>query len=449
MPKPALSPLKPKGLTWTRLHCELYNAALEERIDAWRKAGKSISYFEKQNALPEIKAARPEFVELGSHALQQTLRRLDLAFAAFFRRVKAGQMPGFPRYKAARRFSGFGYPDPVGWKLMQHGGSGATLRIGSGKEAMSIRARGRHRFGPDAQPNDITLTRRNGQWFVSVTLRVSDAACARQRTADLRRGVDFGVRDWATFDDGQSIDNPRWLREELPKLAALQRERARKSKGSLRFKRLGRRIAQRHDRIANLRRDFVHQATTRIVQQCAVLATEALAPKNMSRSAKGTVETPGRRVRQKAGLNREIVSAAFGLTQKMLAYKAEEAGTRLHLSDTRQLKPSQRCSACWELVPKTLAERGMSARTAGRHAARVKQRVGGPHRRAQHAWDGRGGETQTSATATWQVQVCDPRNPRYNAMRLAAGEFMQLGLWECATALGCQFVATLDTEKTD
>ncbi len=240
---------------------------------------------------------------------------------------------------------------------MQHGDSGATLRIGSGKEAMPIRARGRHRFGPDAQPNDITLTRRNGQWFVSVTLRMPDESCARQRTADLRRGVDFGVTDWATFDDGQTIDNPRWLREELPRLAALQRQRARKKKGSQRFKRLGRRIARLHGRIGNLRRDFVHKHTTRMVQSCAVLATEQLAPKNMSRSAKGTVDAPGRRVRQKAGLNREILSAGLGMAHPMLAYKAEEAGTRLHLSDTRQLKPSQRCSACWELVPKTLAER--------------------------------------------------------------------------------------------
>ena len=82
---------------WTRLHCELTNAALEDRIDAWRKSGWSISYFDQQNALHEIKTARPELVALGSHALQQTLRRLDLAFAAFFRRVKSGQTPGFPR----------------------------------------------------------------------------------------------------------------------------------------------------------------------------------------------------------------------------------------------------------------------------------------------------------------------------------------------------------------
>ena len=86
---------------WIRLHCELYNAALEERIDAWRKTGVSISYYAQQNVLPAIKSDRPEFVELGSHALQQTLRRLDLAFQALFRRVKAGQTPGFPRFKSA------------------------------------------------------------------------------------------------------------------------------------------------------------------------------------------------------------------------------------------------------------------------------------------------------------------------------------------------------------
>ncbi len=342
---------------WTRLHCELYNAALDERIDAWRKAGKHVSYYDQQNVVPQVKADRPEFVELGSHALQQTLRRLDLAFQAFFRRVKAGQTPGFPRFKSAKRFSGFAYPDPAGWKLMQHGGRGATLRIGSGEAALSIRARGRHRFGPDAKPNDITLTRRNSQWFVSVTLRIPDEACARERTEEQRRGVDFGVTDWATFDDGQTLPNPRWVREELPRLAALQRERARKRKGSLRHRRLGESIARLHDRIGNLRRDFVHKETTRMVQQCAVLATEQMAPKNMSRSAKGTVEAPGRRVRQKAGLNREILSAAFGMAHPMLAYKAEEAGTRLHLSNTRQIKPSQRCAECWEIVPKTLAQR--------------------------------------------------------------------------------------------
>ena len=97
--------------------------------------------------------------------------------------------------------------------------------------------------------------------------------------------------------------------------------------------------------------------TSALVQRCQLIATEELKPKNMSRSAKGTVEAPGRCVRQKAGLNREILSAGFGMAHQMLRYKAQEAGTRLHLANTRQLKPSQRCSACWAVVRKTLSER--------------------------------------------------------------------------------------------
>lgn len=342
---------------WVRLHCELYNAALQERIEAYRKAGKSISYYDQQNVLPEIKAARPELVELGSHALQQTLRHLDLAFQAFFRRVKAGQTPGFPRFKSSARFSGFCYPDPAGWKLMQCGKRGGTLRLGSGKDAMSIRLRGQHRFGAEAKPNDLTIIRKNGEWFASVTLRVPEAACARERTDHQHRGVDFGINDWATFDNGETIANPRWTRNELPRLADLQRQRAKKRKGSVRYKRLSRQAAKLHERLGNLRREFLHQATTRLVTTCAVIATEELQTKNMSRSAKGTLEKPGRMVKQKAGLNREILSAGLGMAHQMLAYKAVEAGTRLHMSNTRQLKPSQRCSGCWEIVPKTLAQR--------------------------------------------------------------------------------------------
>lgn len=347
---------------WVRLHCELYNAALQERIGAYRKRGISIGYRDQQNALPGIKQFRPELVELGSHALQETLRRLDRAFQAFFRRTKAGEAPGFPRFKSSRRFSGFTYPDPAGWKLFQQGPRGGTLRLGSGPGAMMIRLRGRHRFS-EFTPNDLTLSRRRNhatgedQWYASITLRVPKAACARRRAAADRVGIDFGVIHWASFDDGAVIDNPRWMRDSLPKLAALQRQRARKRKGSLRYRRLSQQTARLHERIANRRRDFAHKETSKLVRTCAVIATEKLAPKNMSRSARGTAESPGRRVRQKSGLNREILSAGFGMAHQMLSYKAAEAGTRLHLANTRQLKPSQRCARCWELAPKTLAQR--------------------------------------------------------------------------------------------
>lgn len=354
---------------WIRLHCELYNAALQERIEAYRKAAKSISYYDQQNVLPEIKKNRPEFALLGSHALQQTLRKLDLAFQAFYRRVKAGQTPGFPRFKSSARYSGFCYPDPAGWKLSRQGKRGGTLRIGSGKAAMAIRVRGRHRF-KEFQPNDLTITRKNGEWFASVTLRVPDAACARARTEHQHRGIDFGINDWTTFDNGETIENPRWVRKELPQLAALQRQRARKKKGSLRYKRLSRQAARLHERFGYLRREFLHRTTSALVKTCALIATEALQVKNMSRSAKGTLETPGRKVKQKAGLNREILSIGRGMAHQMLEYKAAEAGTRLHLCNTRQLKPSQRCAGCWAIVPKTLAQRTHDCP----HCGRVMQR---------------------------------------------------------------------------
>jgi putative transposase len=111
------------------------------------------------------------------------------------------------------------------------------------------------------------------------------------------------------------------------------------------------------ERIGNLRREFVHKTTSRMVAPCAVIATEELKISNMSASACGTQDTPGRRVKQKAGLNREILSAGLSMVHNLLAYKAVEAGTRMHVSNTRQLKPSQRCAACWEIVPKTLAQR--------------------------------------------------------------------------------------------
>ncbi len=356
----------------TALHCELYNAALQERIEAWQKHGRSISYYDQQNALPDLKEHRTDLVPLGSHALQETLRRLDRAFQAFFRRVKAAQSPGFPRYKSARRFSGFTYPDPAGWKLLRNGDRGATLRIGSGEHQLMIRAKGKHRFGEAAIPNDLTVYRKGPDWYASVTFRVPEESCARERTDDRERGVDFGVTHWATFDDGETIANPRFLRSQLGRLAQLQCARARKRQGSVRYRRLSRQIARLHEKISNQRLDFLHKETTKLVMTCKAVATEELAPKNMSRSAKGTTEKPGNRVRQKSGLNREILSIGLGMAHAMLSYKAVEAGAALHVAKTRQLKPSQRCAVCWEITPKTLLDRVHECSNCGHIAPRDK-----------------------------------------------------------------------------
>ncbi|WP_049777849.1 RNA-guided endonuclease InsQ/TnpB family protein [Allomeiothermus silvanus] len=101
---------------WNRLHCELYGACIEQRRRAWAK-GKSLEYCDRQNELPALKAEMPEYIPLGSHALQEPVRRVDRAFQAFYRRVKRGGKPGFPRYKSRKSFVGFCYPDNAGWKF--------------------------------------------------------------------------------------------------------------------------------------------------------------------------------------------------------------------------------------------------------------------------------------------------------------------------------------------
>jgi len=204
----------------------------------------------------------------------------------------------------------------------------------------------------------------------------------------------------------------------------MQRQQARKKRGSIRYKRLGRQVAKLHERIGNLRREFLHQTTSRMVAVCAVLATEELRTQNMSRSAKGTQNKPGRMVKQKAGLNREILSAGLSMAHNMLAYKVVEAGSRLHVSNTRQLKPSQRCAACWEIVPKTLAQRVQECPHCGRTAQRDQNAASVVLIDAHTPGTGVAARPKPLAR-THQVKVCDPRNPRYRvARRLAVGEFI-------------------------
>lgn len=357
--------------SWLELHRLLYNAALEERIDAWRKFHLSISYNQQQNALPALKKDMPELVPLGSHALQETLRRLDRAFSSFYRRCAAGQTPGFPRFKSMKRFDSFGFPDPAGWSFMpldNAPGKGknsrtAWLRVG----ALCIRARGMSRFAA-FEANDLTIKRvRPGVWEASITLRVSESDCRRERTGHEIRGFDQGLTDRLTFDDGTVVPNSRLLRNKLDELADLQRQRARCKRGSRRFKALGVCVAKLHRHIAHQRKDENHKLTAEMVSSCEILGTEEMTMAGLIRAPQPKPEVDAQGVATgaflpngaaaKAGLNRELQSAGMGFLLQLLAYKAEEAGTRLHVSNTRKLKPTQRCACCGTVVKKTLDER--------------------------------------------------------------------------------------------
>jgi putative transposase len=344
-------------------HQQLYNAALQERAEAWRKQRLSIGYRQQCASLTEIRRADPELAAINCSSQQMTLRRLDKAFAAFFRRVKAGEDPGYPRFKSRSRFPGFSYKSHGdGWRftpavaqrrgreVWRHG----RLRLAG---VGTIKARGQARQGGRICASDIL--HRKGEWYLSLT--VAPEAIERARTSDQAGGFDWGVESLLSiaYDDGDAaqVGNPRIGRTDTDEIVALQRAVSSKRRGSNRWRKACAQLARAKARQARRRLDHQHQLTARIAREHALVAIEELQVANLTRSAKGTAEKPGRNVQQKAGLNREILDTAPGRLYHMLRYKVQETGGWFVETPTRKLKPSQRCPACWQVRKKTLAER--------------------------------------------------------------------------------------------
>ena len=372
-----------------RQHKDLWNAALEERIDAWRKFRKSISYEDQCASLTKIRQELPDdWAQANCSAQQITLRRLDKAFKAFFARCAKGQTPGFPRFKSIARMPGIGFkghgdglrfapneanpgpdgrgrPDDFGvTRWMKHG----TLRL---QGVGHIKVRGEARAG--ATIKSCELLHRYGQWHVSVTVECADEDVARTRTASHAMAADWGVSKLLTLvrTDGphaevvEIIDNPRWFKTNQERLVALDRAVSSKKRGSRNWRKASALRAGFKARVARKRLDFQHKESARIASQCAFFATEKLSIKNMMASAAATAEEPGKNVAQKSGLNREIGDTGGAALFMKIAYKVQETGMRLHEqprgkyfeAPTRRLKPSQRCPACDAVVKKALCER--------------------------------------------------------------------------------------------
>jgi putative transposase len=341
-----------------RSHQQLYNAALEERIDCWRKTGESLSFAAQCKSLTALRKQCPEWAEAANCSSQQmTLRRLDKAFAAFFRRVKAGQAPGFPRLKSLARFPGFsfkGHGD--GWRFTagadwRHG----TLRLSG---VGHLRARGNARQGGDVRASDVL--HRDGRWYLSLTLDIGPPR--RECTGNAAMAFDWGVETFLTGVDhaGEELrlDNPRWWQAEKERIIGLQQAVSRKrNKQSNRRRKAVQRLASARAKTARRRLDWAHKETAQLASRFALVATEGLRIAHMTRSASGTMEEPGKNVAQKAGLNREILDTAPALFTSLLRCKVLETGGEWVEAPTLKLKPSQRCPACWALAKKSLSTR--------------------------------------------------------------------------------------------
>ena len=346
------------------LHQRLYNAALEQRIAAWQRTRTSLTFVDQCFDLTELRGDDESYAAINAQSSQVTLKRLDLAFAAFSRRVKAGQTPGFPRFKAFDRFSGWGYKSHGdGFRFTP--GDGKVSRLKDGKRQRhgllklsgigTIKVRGRGRTIGEVATCEIG--RKADRWYASITIK-----CFPKRaggTASL--GLDWGVETFATLarDDGgfEAVANPRFHRKHRESVARAQKHLEETPKDSLHRKAAKIALSRAKSREANERTNFLHQTSTAIIARVALLATEELDVSHMVRSAKGTSAEPGRNVAQKAGLNREILATSPASYHLMLRYKAAEAGSLYVQTPTRTLKPSQRCSSCWKVAKKTLSER--------------------------------------------------------------------------------------------
>jgi putative transposase len=318
-----------------RDHQRLYNAALEERREAWRMRKASIRYGQQSAQLKDIRAGDPDQSRWSFSSQQATLRRLDKAMAAFYRRCKAGQKAGYPRFKALDRWDSVEWPedgDGCRWKP----DLGRVYLQGVGH--VKVRA---HR-AVQGRVKTISLKREGRRWYV--VLSCDDVPASPLPAADREIGVDVGVARFATTSDGEVIANPRFARESADELAAAQQSLARKKRGSANRRRAKAKVAEVHRRIRDRRADFLHKTARALVNECDVIALEDLRIRNMTRSASGTLEEPGTNVAAKSGLNRSILDAGWGQFANILAAKAEEAGRRIVLVDPRNT--SKTCHQC-------------------------------------------------------------------------------------------------------
>ena len=326
-----LKPTKTQAATlesWLQVTRELYNAALEERRDAWRKQRKSISRFDQQAQIAEIRRERQDAANVPIVALRGVLRRIELAFQDFFRRCKAGEKLGYPRFKSARRWDSFIFENACDPKLID----GKRIKIPFlGKIRVSL-----HR-PLEGTPKTLKLKRSVGKWYVLIGCE--DVLAKPLPATGTEVGIDLGLTHFVATSDGELFDNPRPLRTARLVLERAQRRVSRRKKGSNRRRKAVALLAKHHARVANIRREHHIRVARSLVARYDVVHVEKLNIDGLVKSA----------------LSKHIYDAGWSSFRHWLDCKAEEAGRRVIEKDPRGT--SQMCSACGAVEKKTLAVR--------------------------------------------------------------------------------------------
>jgi putative transposase len=335
-------------LFWTLTRCrELYNAALSERRDAYRVAGKSISYYEQKRALPEIKAIRGEYHAIHSQVLQDVLLRLKRAYDRFFQRVKAGETPGYPRFQGRTRYNSFTYPQS-GYSLTFDRRLSLS-KIGSIKVKLHREIEGTIKT--------CTIKYEAGRWYAVFSCEVEQPEPLPVIESEV--GIDLGITHFAALSDGTFIESPRYYRHAQKHLKRVQQALARKKRGSHRREKARKQVAKAHRKIANQRRDFHHKYAKQLVEEHQTIVFEELEITNLSKRAKPKQDVHGNYLPNgaaaKSGLNKSMLDAGWGHFQQIVLNKAAWAGRTVVKVSPRYT--SQVCSSCGVVKKKDLSER--------------------------------------------------------------------------------------------
>jgi putative transposase len=310
---------------------QLYNAALQERIDCYIKTGKSISCRAQFRSLTTCRRELPEMAAIPVKLQRWTLAQLDGAFQGFFRRLKVRkEKAGYPRFRGIRGWNSFGFADCTGiqfdCKRLYFKGMSSGLKVHV------------HRKLPkNADVRSCVFRRDLDGWFISFQIAEETNKKDKISTAI---GVDLGLNVFAYCSNGYEIPNPRIARKAEKEMRRRQRALARCKRGSKRRQKVCKKLSKLHQKIVNTRTTWLHQKSIELVNNVDLIAVEDLNVRGMLKHPK---------------LARSIQDVSWSKFLSMLEYKAEKAGVRFIRVDPKHT--SQKCSGCGKLVPKSLAVR--------------------------------------------------------------------------------------------
>jgi putative transposase len=336
--------LEPTSRQLAALEClrelqrELYNAALEERRGSWKWNQHSVSFFDQTKELTQLRSVRPDTLAFGVTVCRGTLKRLDRAFQGFFRRCKAEEKPGFPRFKGPGSFVSLQWGDRNGWAFDEDAKRLRLYGIGHVKVRLHRPIKG--------TPKTITIRREGKRYWVSI--QCADVPAEPFPKTGKSIGIDLGVDFLVATSDGALVQGPRFGKQGQAGLEKAQRDLATKVSGSKNREKAKQRVSAHHRRIGNRRREFAHQVSRRLVNDHDLIVYEDLKIKNMTRRPKPRPDQQGgyepNRAQAKAGLNRSIHDAGWGQFVAMTIYKAESAGREVIAVDPRNT--SRTCPGC-------------------------------------------------------------------------------------------------------